>query len=341
MIPITPRLAFATHYSRGRLRGGAAGFDDDVAKGEAPATGTYDGAPMKRMLAAAVCGLLTACGNGSASSFADGGFGTQSRRDSVNAAHDGLLAESMAVMEFVGELNNELARAGRLRIELSPGVAAESKLAEAKHERQALTTRIRDIIAQLDAAERDLERAQERVRQLTGRESALSARIASLTLRLDSLRRSAIAEQRALAARITDLERSLAALAEDTTRLSARLARLSDSVNTVYYVAATEEELLERGVIVREGGRRYIFAGPRPLHPARQLPPAAFTSLDMAKSRTISLPPGHYRIVSRHSIDLVEPEVLADGAVAGVLRVRSPETFWAGSKYLILVRTSS
>src|SRR5688500_4597492 len=47
-------------------------------------------------------------------------------RDSVDAAHETLLAESMAVMEFVGELNNELARAGRLRLELGSGAAGES-----------------------------------------------------------------------------------------------------------------------------------------------------------------------------------------------------------------------
>jgi hypothetical protein len=249
-----------------------------------------------------------------------------------------LLGESMAVMEFVGELNNELARAGRLRIELSSGAAGESKIAEAKREREALAARVRDILVQLDSSEARLERAQQRVTRLAGRESALTARVTALTARLDSLRANAAAEQRSFAARVAELEGTLATLASDTVRLSARVAQLSDSVNTVYYVAATEQELLERGVIVREGGRRYLLAGPRAIQPARRLRPEAFKAIDMAKTRTIPLPPGQYRILSRHSVELIKPDTLDGGKVGGALRVTAPDEFWAGSRYLILVR---
>jgi hypothetical protein len=127
-------------------------------------------------------------------------------------------------------------------------------------------------------------------------------------------------------------------LTGDTARLSERVARLSDSVNTVYYVAATEDELLERGVIVREGGRRYLFAGPRSIHPARRLSPDAFKAIDMTKTRSIALPPGHYRVLSRHSMELMTPDTATGGKVSGTLRVSAPEQFWAGSKFLILVR---
>jgi hypothetical protein len=256
----------------------------------------------------------------------------------VDVAHEMLLAESMAVMEFVGELNNELARAGRLRVELSTEASGESKLAEAKREREALTERVRGILAQLDSSEARLEIARKQVARLNGRESALTARVATLTARVDSLRASALAEQRALQARIAGLEGTVVTLAGDTARLSARVAKLSDSANTVYYVAATERELLERGVVVREGGRRYLFAGPRSLQPARRLPPGAFKAIDMTKTQAIPLPPGRYRIVSRHSVELLKPDTFRDGKVGGTLRVTAPEAFWAGSRYLILVK---
>jgi len=259
-------------------------------------------------------------------------------RDSVDAAQAMLLTESMAVMEFVGELNNELARAGRLRIELSTGAAGESKIAEAKREREALAGRVREILAQLDSSEARLERARERAARLTGRETALNARVAALTLRLDSLRTTATDEQQALAARIAALEGTVATLAADTVRLTTSIARLRDSASTVYYVAATEQELIERGVVVREGGRRYLFAGPRTIQPARRLPAEAFKAIDMTKTRTIPLPPGQYRILSRHSLDLVKSDTVEGGKVRGALRVTAPEEFWAGSRYLILVR---
>ena len=295
---------------------------------------------MKR---ACMLGLLTAtvaCGDGRADSVATLGRAPEAspRGDSVQAAQEMLLAESMAVMEFVGELNSELARAGRLRIELSTGTAGESKIADARREREALAERVRDILAQLDSGEARLRRAQERADQLNGRATALGARVAALTGRLDSLRLAAAAEQQALNARIVSLESTVAALAADTARLSARVARLSESANTVYYVAATEAELLERGVIVREGGRRYLLAGPRPIQPARQLPVTAFKAIDMSRTRTIPLPPGQYRILSRHNIELVQPDSVVGDKIGGTLRVTAPERFWARSKYLILVR---
>jgi predicted nucleic acid-binding Zn-ribbon protein len=294
---------------------------------------------MKRVWAVAVCAAAAAaCGDRAAEAALREGRAAAPHRDSVDAAQATLLAESMAVMEFVGELNNELARAGRLRVELSSGAAGESKIAEAKREREALADRVRDILAHLDSSEARLDRAQKQVRQLAGRESALTARVTALAARLDSIRSSAMTEQQALHARISALEGTVATLAADTARLAARVAGLSDSVNTVYYIAATEQELLERGVIVREGGRRYLFAGPRSIHPARRLPPQAFKALDMTKARTIPLPPGQYKIVSRHSLDLLRPDTLDGGKVGGTLRVTAPDEFWGISKFLILVR---
>jgi hypothetical protein len=293
---------------------------------------------MKRVWLVVVCAAAAACGDRAADAMTLRGGNASAPRDSVDAAQEMLLAESMAVMEFVGELNNELARAGRLRVSLSSGAAGESKIAEAKREREALAERVRGMLVQLDSSEARLDRAQKRVRRLAGRESALTARVAVLTARLDSLRTSAMAEQQALSTRIAGLEGTVSTLAADTARLATRVARLSDSVNTVYYVAATEQELLKRGIIVREGGRRYLFAGPRSIHPARRLPPEAFNAIDMTKTRAIPLPPGQYKIISRHSLELVQPDTVAGNKVGGVLRVTSPEEFWGTSKFLILVR---
>lgn len=294
---------------------------------------------MKRIWLVAVLAATAGCGDKAGDVLVRTGSAEPiPPRDSVEAAQATLLAESMAVMEFVGQLNNELARAGRLRIELTSAAAGESKIAEAKREREALAGRIRQILVQLDSTEARLERAQQRVTRLAGRESALNARVTTLTARLDSLRTSAAAEQRALSTRIAGLEQTVATLSSDTARLAARVASLSDSAHTVYYVAATERELLDRGVIVREGGRRYLFAGPRTIQPARQLSPESFNAIDMTKTRTIPLPPGRYRILSRHSIELAKPEMLEGGKIGGALQVTAPEQFWAGSRYLILVK---
>src|ERR671914_3015832 len=99
---------------------------------------------MKRVWLVAACATVVACDGTSDSLAALWRTGTTTpARDSADAAQAMLLAESMAVMEFVGELNNELARAGRLRVELSSGAAGESKIAEARREREALAERVR------------------------------------------------------------------------------------------------------------------------------------------------------------------------------------------------------
>ena len=294
---------------------------------------------MKRIWMVAVLAAAAACGDKAGDVLVrTGSVEPAPSRDSVEAAQATLLTESMAVMEFVGQLNNELARAGRLRLELTTSAAGESKIAEAKREREALAGRIRQILADLDSSEARLDRAQQRVTRLAGRESALNVRVAALAARLDSLRASAEAEQRSLNGRIVGLEQTVATLSGDTARLAARVASLSDSAHTVYYIAATERELLERGIVVREGGRRYLFAGPRTIQPARRLSPESFNAIDMTKTRTIQLPPGQYRILSRHSVELAKPETFEGGKIGGALRVAAPEEFWAGSRYLILVK---
>src|SRR5918999_6203731 len=158
---------------------------------------------MKRVWVVILC-AVAACGDRTADARAV--RGGDIARDSIDAAQAALLTESMAVMEFVGELNNELARAGRLRVELSTGATGESKIAEAKRERVAVAARVREILTQLDSTEKRLEIAQRRLTRLSGRESALNARVATLTTRLDSLRTAATEAQQALNARIAVLE---------------------------------------------------------------------------------------------------------------------------------------
>src|SRR5918992_1220415 len=74
---------------------------------------------MKRIWMMAVLAATAACGDRGGDVLVRTGSAEPVPRDSVEAAQAMLLAESMAVMDFVGQLNNELARAGRLRIELT------------------------------------------------------------------------------------------------------------------------------------------------------------------------------------------------------------------------------
>ena len=99
------------------------------------------------------------------------------------------------------------------------------------------------------------------------------------------------------------------------------------------------QELIDKGVIVPEGHKRFLLVGSRPVAPARELDPAVFTRLDRRTDRTIVLPEGEYRIISRHSPALTAAEVTKKGTLVGALSIEEPERFWNGSRFLILMKS--
>jgi hypothetical protein len=104
-------------------------------------------------------------------------------------------------------------------------------------------------------------------------------------------------------------------------------------------VVGTKKELIEKGVIVPEGAKRFLLLGSRPVAPARELDPAVFTRLDRRTDRTIVLPEGEYRIISRHSPAHATTEVTKHGTLVGALSIDAPERFWNGSRFLILMKS--
>jgi hypothetical protein len=101
----------------------------------------------------------------------------------------------------------------------------------------------------------------------------------------------------------------------------------------------TRQELIDKGVIVPEGGKRFLLVGSRSVAPARDLDPAVFTRLDRRTDRTIVLPDGEYRIISRHSPAHATAELTRKGALVGALSIDQPERFWNGSRFLILMKS--
>jgi hypothetical protein len=109
----------------------------------------------------------------------------------------------------------------------------------------------------------------------------------------------------------------------------------------VYVVVGTRKELLEKGVLVENGRKRFLVAGTRPVTPAPDLDPGVFTKLDRRSDTTIFLPDGVYRIVSRQNGTYAVPQDWKDGGIVGGLTIENPERFWDTSRYLILVRRES
>jgi len=101
----------------------------------------------------------------------------------------------------------------------------------------------------------------------------------------------------------------------------------------------TRDELIKKGVLVQEGGKRFVVVGGRQTVPARELDPSSFSKIDRLANRTISLPEGQYQILSRQNVSFAKPQVVKDGKIAGALTIEQPERFWETSRFLIIVRT--
>jgi hypothetical protein len=128
-------------------------------------------------------------------------------------------------------------------------------------------------------------------------------------------------------------------LTADKVALTDTVSQLTTYKNTVYYAVGTKKELMEKGVLAKEGSK-FLFFGGTHLVPARNLDPAQFTRIDKTQDLTIALPKEdkNYKIISRQSPEyLAANSVTKDGKVRGQLQIESPEEFWAPSKFLIIV----
>lgn len=268
------------------------------------------------------------------------------------AEKDSLITEVLETSKFVNGVNEELAKA---RTALVTNTATSDAGTPAERDRAARTAaleRVQALVSRLNETEQRLEQSSQRARSLSGRNTTLLHQIEEYKTSIDSLQATAQRTELELRSVIDSQSVQIAGLNQqlDTARtanalLSTEKSALIDTVtnltqykNTVYYIAGTEQELLDKGVVVKEG-KKFLFFGGRQLHPARSLDASKFTALDKTAATSITLPANHeYKVVSRQDLAYADSTALKDGKLVGELHINQPEEFWAGSKFLILVQ---
>jgi hypothetical protein len=118
------------------------------------------------------------------------------------------------------------------------------------------------------------------------------------------------------------------------------VARLTTTTNTVYYVVGKEEDLIKKGVVKKEGSKFLFFGGTVAAALRGNLTPENFTAVDKTQELVIPMPASdkEYKVISRQNLAFADSTDLDDGKVkGGQLHIMSPDQFWAGSSYLILV----
>lgn len=261
----------------------------------------------------------------------------------LSAEKDSLLNEVLANAEMVSSINAELAKVR----DLGANPVAAGETATTDDQRTVVLGKIRDAITRLQQSEEALEQAKQRLAAMEQKDSRLVAQISRYQSTIEEMRTNIERQQAEYIAIIDSQKVQLVALQTNLDTVSAQKTlveterqALVDTMNTVYYVAGTQDELVEKGVAVKEGSKFLVFGGTR-LLPARELNPSAFTVLHRMNDTVITLPAAdeEYKIITRQNPAFLSNPVDDDSKIeGGQIHIAEPEKFWASSRYLIVVQ---
>jgi regulator of replication initiation timing len=238
---------------------------------------------------------------------------------------------------FIGRIDSSISRVKGLAAKSSPRRDSESGLEDQLRARKDMLRRVDALVARARETAREVSALKDQQALLLAENGKLSAE--NQTLR-DSLAASA--------ARVAELLASIEKQAQTIASLETRLDGLGKELSTAraavaraYYVIGTEEELIKKGVVVKEGGANLLIRRiGRTLVPARTLPQEAFTAIDTREVHEIVVPDTsrRYQIVSRQNLDDAKVSRRDGTAFHGPLEIPEAERFWATSRYLIIVQ---
>jgi uncharacterized protein YcfL len=258
----------------------------------------------------------------------------------LSAEKDSLLAEVVATSQFIGDVNAQLEQ-----VQSNAPVAAregEMESLSPNEQRAALLQRVTELTTRIKEAEASMAQSRRRIAALTAGNASLTAKydstIASFQRLIETQKAEAVAlmdKVSALTAENTQLKEANVQLASEREALTTERETLVTEQNTVYWVAGTKAELLERGIIEQRGGMLGIG---RTLVVARTIDTEDFEAADRRSLGEISLPnpTKNYRIVSPNDLAGLD-SAPAVGKFKGSMRISAPETFWRPSRFLVLV----
>jgi regulator of replication initiation timing len=193
----------------------------------------------------------------------------------------------------------------------------------------------KEMMARVDAL---VKRAKETADQLAAarqREAELKEENVMLQSENDSLHTVLDENQKLIAQFSETIERQ----AQSITNLETEIKTVGARLYTAYYIIGRENELLEKGVVVREGGANLLIKRVgRTLQQARKLKPELFTQIDQRETQMIVVPDStkRYRLVSRQNLDHAQVQERDGTNFSGNLKITDINGFWGPTRYLIL-----
>jgi len=238
---------------------------------------------------------------------------------------------------FIGEIDKSISRVKGLPANTHPKRNSESGIEDQLQQRKSMLRRVDALVARARETSRQVTELQDHQTQLLAENGKLTAETQRLRDSVDAAVR-----------RIAEMDASLDQQAKTIASLEARIDDLGKEISAArtaysraYYVIGTESELIEKGVVVKEGGTNLLIKRiGRTLVPARELPKDVFTTIDTRDVHTIDIPDTtrKYQIVSRQSLDDAKVAVRDGAYFRGALEIPEADRFWSTSRYLIIVQ---
>ena len=256
--------------------------------------------------------------------------------DKLSAQRDSVSLVLADANLFITKIDNSISRVKGLK----PAAArkgSESGLEDQLAARKDLLRRVDALVARSRETARELA-------DLKDKQAKLVAENGRLVEENKALRDSLAAEVQ----HVADLTSSIEQQAQAVAMLQARLDDLTKELGDVraasakaYYIIGTEDELIKKGVVVKEGGANLLIKRVgRTLVPARELKADEFNAIDTREVHAIEVPDTtrKYQIVSRQSLDDAKVALREGNTFRGTLEIPESERFWSTSKYLIIVQ---
>jgi hypothetical protein len=261
----------------------------------------------------------------------------QAQLEELTAAaqeRDRLVEEVAENTRLLSEISVELAKVQVPAREMK-GVSTESPLGAS---RDTVMRRIRYITRRVGEVEGRLRESRQRIEQLTNISDSLRTTLEETINNFEGIVEAQLATISSLKQEIVTLEAANRALSDTLTQVAA-------DANRVYYIIGTKDELKQKGIVVEEGGSRFLFVlwkQGETLQPARELDPTHFKPIDRRSVSEIRLPDSTatYRIASRQDLEYLENQPVQKGKIrsAASLRISDSERFWLPSRFLIIVK---
>jgi hypothetical protein len=251
------------------------------------------------------------------------------------AQKDSLMTVVLDADKFISQIDSQITRVRDLPAPKRKK-DSESPIQDQLQARKDLLVRVDALVKRAQNTARELAAAKSRVKQLSA-DSVHYAQSFDNDQKMIAELNSTLQRQ---TARLNTMQLQIDSLAGQNAKLGTELALLQTTHNKVYYVIGSEEDLLKKGIVVREGGANLLVAHPgRTLQPARTLDASLFTAIDQRNVHEIPVPDStrKYAIVSRQSLDDADVLSRDRDSFRGNLRIKDADKFWSQSKYLIIL----